>query len=320
MRVTIAMILSLAAYPAAGDISFGLPLDCALGETCFIQQFVDHDPTTGASDFGCGPLTYDGHKGTDFALPSRAALTAGVDVVAAAPGTVQGVRDGMADVLQNGDPAAPDVSGRECGNGVVISHGDGWETQYCHLANGSVAVRSGDRVAMGTVLGQVGLSGQTQFPHVHMSVRKDGAVVDPFDPDGQIACNAVSEDQLWLDEIIPPPGGMIAAGFAAGVPEYDDIKAGIAAANRLQTTDPLVVWGYLFGGRTGDQLRLIITGPNDDVIDHTETLDRTQAQLFRATGRRAPAGGWAIGAYQGEVHMIRNGVVLDTIQTNVVVR
>jgi hypothetical protein len=309
-------LLFLAAQSAAGEISLALPIDCVLGKTCHIQQTVDHDPSENASDFACGFLTYDGHKGTDFALPSMAAQAAGVDVFAAAPGTVRGVRNDMQDRLQTG-ANAPDVTGKECGNGVVVNHGDGWETQYCHLAKGSIEVRSGDTVAIGTVLGQVGLSGQTQFPHLHLSVRKDSNVVDPFDPDGLIACIAPSASTLWSIPIDAPPGGLIAAGFAAGVPEYDVIKAGSAAAETLQTSDPLVVWGFIFGGREADEINLQIFGPEGEVVDQTVILERTQSQLFRATGRRAPTGGWLAGDYTGEIQLVREGNVLSTATTSV---
>ena len=63
---------------------------------------------------------------------------------------------------------------RNCGNGVVIRHADGWETQYCHLRRGSVQVAEGDRVEAGEPLGLVGMSGEANFPHVHLSVRRDG--------------------------------------------------------------------------------------------------------------------------------------------------
>lgn len=56
----------------------------------------------------------------------------GVNVIAAAPGTVAGFREGVDDVVYSDENAA-DVDGIECGNGVVISHGAGWVTQYCHL-------------------------------------------------------------------------------------------------------------------------------------------------------------------------------------------
>ena len=126
--------LTLTAYPhgtAAFELAF--PVACTPGEDCYLQNLFDHDPGPGAQDAACGALAYDGHDGTDIALPTLAAQQAGVEVRAAAAGTVQGARDGMEDIPQGRDNA-PDVADRECGNGVLISHEDGWETQYCHMA------------------------------------------------------------------------------------------------------------------------------------------------------------------------------------------
>lgn len=63
------------------------------------------------------------------------------------------------------------------GNLVVVAHEDGVRTLYAHLA--SVAVRVGDRLDGGTVLGTVGQSGNASGPHLHFEVRVRGAAVDP---------------------------------------------------------------------------------------------------------------------------------------------
>ena len=91
------LCLPLTAPMALAEPRLALPLDCTLGETCFIQNYVDADGGPGAADFTCGGLSYDGHKGTDFALLSHSAAQAGVNVLAAAPGVVRAVRDGVAD-------------------------------------------------------------------------------------------------------------------------------------------------------------------------------------------------------------------------------
>ena len=130
-RAALALILSSASPALAEDVQLAFPLDCTLGQDCHIQQYMDQDPSAAARDYRCSGLTYDGHKGTDFALPDRAAMAAGVTVRAAAAGVVRGLRDGMAE----GAPLS-EVQGRECGNGVVIDLGRGWETQYCHLKRG----------------------------------------------------------------------------------------------------------------------------------------------------------------------------------------
>jgi hypothetical protein len=313
MRWAQGLVLALLALPApaaARDPIFSLPLDCALGEDCFIQNYMDHDGGPGAADFTCGPLTYDDHSGTDFALPSLAAMAAGVAVRAAAPGTVTAVRDGMPDVALDAE-GAPEVAGRECGNGVAVDHGGGWETQYCHLKLGSVAVRIGQRVGKATVLGQVGLSGQTQFPHLHLSVRQDGRRVDPFLPDGIVQCGLAPVAELWQVPLAYVPGGLIAVGIADRVPEYAEVKAGGLDRPVLPGTAPaLVVWGHAFGARAGDAMALRLEGPAGVVVAETLVLEKTQAQVYRAVGKRAP-GGWAAGAYTGTVVLSRDGAVLD---------
>ncbi|MFX0546921.1 M23 family metallopeptidase [Roseovarius sp. S1116L3] len=308
---TLAALAMLAGAASAQEPPrLGLPADCALGETCFIQQYPDADPGPAAQDYMCEALSYDGHKGTDFALPSLAAMKAGVDVIAAAPGTVRGMRDGMADRVFSPEMEA-EMAGRDCGNGVAIDHGNGWETQYCHMAKGSLMVRKGDVVQRGAPLGRVGLSGRTQFPHVHISLRKDGETVDPFRPEA--GCGAAGADPLWIDLPAYQPGGLLAAGLSVGVPDYDAVKAGTAALEALATDAPsLVAWGYGYGARKGDSLHLTIIGPNGETVFEQEApIDKAQAQYFRAAGKRARAP-WPEGRYTARAELLREGAIIDT--------
>lgn len=302
-----------AVAPASAEApSFRLPIDCTLGRDCYIQQYVDRDPGPGARDVGCGTLANDGHRGTDFALPSRAAMEAGVAVLAAAPGVVRGLRDGMPDIAAD-DPAAPDMEGRECGNGVVIAHGEGWESQYCHLREGSVAVQAGDRVEAGDTLGLVGMSGQATFPHVHFGVRENGAVVDPFRPDDGAACGVDGAGSLWRSPPEYRAAGLVSVGMAADVPTYEAVQAGLPEDGIADRTAPVVLWAYVFGGRTGDTITLEIDGPGGGAVgEHTAVLDKDQPLLFRAWGRRAPSAGWPSGDYAATVTLRRDGLVLDT--------
>jgi hypothetical protein len=315
MRAALAAtLISLAGPALASDFSLAQPLDCTLGQTCYIQQYVDHDPGPGAQDFQCAGLSYDGHKGTDFGVPTLADMQAGVDVLAAASGTVRGLRDGMTDKEYTTEMAA-EIDGRDCGNGVVLVHEGGWETQYCHMKQGSVQVRKGDTVSEGTVLGQVGLSGRTQFPHMHLSVRHMGKVVDPFDPDGILNCETESGDSktLWRNPPKYIAGDVLDVGFTIKVPDFDSVKAGTAGQPDVPADAPaLVFFSYAFGGQQGDVIELEVTGPDGQIISNTSQLERDQAQYFRAAGKRLRTVRWPAGDYLGTVRILRDGRQIST--------
>ena len=54
-----------------GSLSLSLPIACKIGETCFVQNYVDVDPGPGVRDYMCGSATYQAHAGTDFRLTRR---------------------------------------------------------------------------------------------------------------------------------------------------------------------------------------------------------------------------------------------------------
>ena len=65
----------------------------------------------------------------------------------------------------------------EWGNNIRIETDDGYMIYLCHLA--SVSVRSGQRVAVGDVLGKEGSTGKSTGSHCHFEVRKGGKSTDP---------------------------------------------------------------------------------------------------------------------------------------------
>ena len=63
------------------------------------------------------------------------------------------------------------------GNTVLVDHGQGLISMYCHMSRIDVAV--GDTVSKGDVLGAVGMTGRVTGPHLHWSVSLNNARVDP---------------------------------------------------------------------------------------------------------------------------------------------
>ncbi len=65
------------------------------------------------------------------------------------------------------------------GNVIYISHGYGYSTRYGHLSN--FAVRPGQRIKRGDVIGYVGSTGRSTGPHLHYEVRVNNNPVNPLE-------------------------------------------------------------------------------------------------------------------------------------------
>jgi murein DD-endopeptidase len=231
------------------------------------MHYVDLDPDHEAVDFGCGRQTYHHHDGTDFGIADLESMKRGVPVLAAASGIVLRVRDGVVDRMIADQTQRADVDHIGCGNGVVIDHGNGWQTQYCHLRNGSISVKKGDKADKGMVLGMVGSSGLASFPHVHFTVRYLGKVVDPFVGLTNISGCHVNRHPLWEQSPDYIPTGLIRAGFSSKPPTQTELWQGEFAAIKadLSNLPALVFWVHVFGVLQGDKEHFTLIAPDERV-------------------------------------------------------
>ena len=95
------------------------------------------------------------HTGMDFSAKS------GTPIYATGDGKISKVRR----------------SRRGYGNHVIIDHGYGYKTLYAHMKK--YAVKKGQKVKRGEVIGYVGNTGTSVAPHLHYEVHKDGKKINP---------------------------------------------------------------------------------------------------------------------------------------------
>lgn len=105
------------------------------------------DPFTGARQF---------HNGIDIAAPKNTPIKAALDGKVAVTG-----------------------QSRVYGNYIIVTHGNsGYQTMYGHM--NSFSVKQGQVVSQGQEIGKVGTTGYSTGYHLHLSVYKNGVVIDPF--------------------------------------------------------------------------------------------------------------------------------------------
>lgn len=290
--------------------SLSVPIACEAGKTCLIQNYVDHGRGQGARDYRCGFLTYDGHRGIDIRVTDARRVRQGVPVLAAAAGRVRAVRDGMPDisVLMAGKES---IAGREAGNSVVIEHGNDWQTQYAHLRRNSVVVQPGDTVERGQVLGLVGLSGDTEFPHLHFEVRHQRRPVDPFvGLEPGVPC-ALGKQPLWRREALAAftyiETGLLDAGISGRLPSVVAGSVDRERAGRFTAASPTVIfWVQIFGARADDLEEVRLLAPDGRVIaEQRGRISRNLAQWLVYVGRPRGNGEWPDGTYRGEYRLYR---------------
>jgi hypothetical protein len=110
--------------------------------------------------------------GTRFGVPGphwSSGYHTGLDFPAATGTPVKAVANGTVSKVGSGGPY---------GNHLIVNHGGGLQSLYAHLSK--TRTSNGFGVSAGTRIGDVGATGNTTGPHLHLEARLNGKTVDPM--------------------------------------------------------------------------------------------------------------------------------------------
>lgn len=194
-------------------VTYDMPLRMAPGRPDYagfrVSAFADHNAAVGATqvlDYNGGSRTYDGHRGTDYALSPfgwNKLENGDVQVIAAAAGTIGYKSDtdttdhNPCDGGSNSDPW----------NYIGVLHGDGGLTLYGHLRHNSLTSKTiGQTVTQGEYLGTAASSGSSSGPHLHFEARfgnfTNAEWIDPYAGPNSQAQSLWTSQPPYMDSAI----------------------------------------------------------------------------------------------------------------------
>ena len=242
----------------------------------------------------CGKKVSNENKSTHISLGSMNAVAENYAVVAADSGIVK---------------YAGDIGGF-CGVRILIEHDRGWETSYCHLKPDPIMVRTGQTVKKGQIIGAIGMTGRTRWPHLSFAVIRNGMIFDPFSGKSNIeGCSAQSEP-MWNAGYNPPyePAHVTSLGFHNGVPNPQSVLMGMTNDEAiLEQVKVISLWGMMMNVMDGDEIHLQIIAPSGRIEKENIipiTFDKDYMPIFIIANRGNLL--WERGIYTGKITIMRN--------------
>jgi len=189
-KTVVTFPVQLSFYEVKGKYVFPLKGDVQMA---FLPLSYIHHRSSGSQEFAMdmvGANQKDAASFTDISLPKPRTLSDysiwGREVLAIGDGVVVEIGDKFPEDRMN-DPAKfakPEYTqallkelvaqigwtNAIAGNYIVIDHENGEFSIYCHLQEGSLRVKPGDKVRKGMVVAKVGITGNSGAPHLHFQL------------------------------------------------------------------------------------------------------------------------------------------------------
>ena len=135
---------------------------------------------------GIWPVSSAAWWSRDFVMPLDGRLGTGFGVRRILNGIEKSPHNGIDIKADRGTPVSAVNSGVAViaddlffgGNTIVLDHGEGLYSFYMHLD--AFAIKKGDRIRRGEVIGYVGSTGRSTGPHLHMGMKLRGTNVNPL--------------------------------------------------------------------------------------------------------------------------------------------
>lgn len=323
MRAVFLSLLTLVLLTIHAPKSYAMeimfPINCKLGENCFISKYVDHffDKTV-QKDFRCrSSVTSTNNKGTGIKV-SESFYRTGVPVYAVADGIVVKKRDSIPDKRIMSAEEAQKASITGYGNVILIEHEDDYATLYAHLQLNSIPYKIGDQIKKGDQIGVIGLSGLTEYPHLNFEVYHRDQIMDPFTGTKQNnICDLDIENTLWDDRFMRQYSAysdtkISDSGFTDIIPTKETYKE---ISNTLQQLTPdtkqLIFWINAQAVEQGDEIVLSLFDTDGNLmIRKAKRFEESHANYLFSLGKKETDKHWKAGQYNAFVQLWRDGNII----------
>ena len=304
-------------------IELSFPVACNIGQDCFVQKYVDHfEEKDVIKDYKCQMhRSSDNHKGTDIRVIDAIDIEKGVPILSIADGVVIKKRDGIDDKFVTNKEEADKVNSFGYGNVLVIKHNHGYNSLYAHMKKGSLIPEIGDKVYKGQKIAEMGISGLTEFPHLHFEILHNDKILDPFTgTQRKNDCDISTINNLWAKEdykklIDSQDARIVKTGFSTtqDIDKYKVMHGEYDNIDIKQDDEKILFWTYIMLPELADKALITLYDPRNKVISREEyNFKKSFATFFQYIGKKKKKDElWQEGNYRGEVQLIRNGQIIS---------